>query len=215
MSEAEYLKFFVSLLAIVNPIGAVPIFIGLTQRQTDKERNHTALIAAMSVLVVLSVTLLTGEGILTFFGISLASFRVGGGILVLLIAISMLHARVSPAKQTEEEAQDAAEKGAVAVVPLGIPLLAGPGAISTIILYAQRDTELHHYFFIEGEILLVALVVWISFRTAPAIAGVLGRTGINVVTRIMGLVMAAIAVEIMASGLRLLLPGLAGAGVVG
>jgi multiple antibiotic resistance protein len=208
MTDVEYLKFFVSLLAIVNPIGAIPIFIGLTQQQDTQERWHTAAITATSVAVVLTVALLTGERILAFFGISFASFRVGGGILVLLIAISMLHARVSPAKQTEEEAQDAAEKEAVAVVPLGIPLLAGPGAISTIILYAQRGDEFYHYLFLEAVIILVALVVWISFRAAPRIAGVLGRTGINVVTRIMGLMMAAIAVEIMASGLRLLFPGL-------
>ena len=155
------------------------------------------------------LALVTGERILAFFGISFASFRVGGGILVLLIAISMLHARVSPAKQTEEEAQDAAEMEAVAVVPLGIPLLAGPGAISTIIVYAHRGEAFQHYLFLGPGITLVAITVFLSFRAAPAIAGYLGKTGINVVTRIMGLIMAAIAVEIMASGLKLLFPGLA------
>lgn len=209
MTEVEYIKFFAGLVAIVNPIGSVPVFIGLTSQQTPRERNATAVITAMTVTAVLTTALLTGEGLLGFFGISVASFRVGGGILVLLIAISMLHARISPAKQTEEEAQDAAEKESVAVVPLGIPLLSGPGAISTIILYADRGSSLSHYLILELEILLVAAIVWISFRAAPAIAGMLGRTGINVVTRLMGLVMAAIAVEIMASGLRQLFPGLA------
>lgn len=208
MTEVEYLKFFVSLLAIVNPIGSVPIFVGLTQQQSDGQRNHTAMVTSVSVAVVLTVALLTGERILSFFGISFPSFRVGGGILVLLIAVSMLHARVSPARQTEEEAQDAAEKEAVAVVPLGIPLLAGPGAISTIILYAQRGSDLQHYFFIEVGIVAVAITVWLLFRAAPRIANRLGRTGINVVTRIMGLILAAIAVEIMASGLKGLFPAL-------
>ena len=209
MTDVEYLKFFVSLLAIVNPIGTIPIFIGLTQQQSGAQRRRTAVITSISVAVVLTIALLTGERILAFFGITFASFRVGGGILVLLIAISMLHAKVSPAKQTEEEAQDAAEKEAGAVAPLGIPLLAGPGDISTIILYAQRGETFHHYLFLEAGIVLVATMVFISFRAAPGIAGYLGKTGINVVTRIMGLLMAAIAVEIMANGLKALFPGLA------
>ncbi|MFA5529875.1 MAG: YchE family NAAT transporter [Thiohalomonadaceae bacterium] len=209
MNEFEYIKYFAGLLAIVNPIGSVPIFISLTRQQTLTERSRTALIAAMTVSIVLTVTLMTGERILEFFGIGLPSFRVGGGILVLLIAISMLHAKVSPARQTEEEAQDASEKETVAVVPLGIPLLSGPGAISTVIVYAGRGDGMSHYSLIEVEILLVALIVWMSFRAAPYIAGMLGRTGINVITRLMGLIMAAIAVEIMANGLRALFPGLA------
>lgn len=209
MNEVEYIKYFAGLLAIVNPIGSVPVFISLTRQQTFAERARTARIAALTVVVVLTIALLTGESILQFFGISLASFRVGGGILVLLIAISMLHARVSPAKQTDEEVQDASEKETVAVVPLGIPLLSGPGAISTVIVYAGRGGEIGHYAVLEAEVLLVALLVWVSFRAAPYIAGMLGRTGINVVTRLMGLIMAAIAVEIMANGIKQLLPGLA------
>lgn len=209
MNEVEYIKYFAGLLAIVNPIGSVPIFISLTRHQTSGERAHTALIAAVTVLMVLTITLLTGERILQLFGIGLASFRVGGGILVLLIAISMLHAKVSPAQQTREEVQDAAEKATVAVVPLGIPLLSGPGAISTVIVYAGRHDAVSHYALLEVEILLVACIIWLSFRTAPYIAKMLGRTGINVVTRLMGLIMSAIAVEIMSNGLKQLFPALA------
>lgn len=204
----EYAKFFAGLLAIVNPIGAVPVFVSLTNNQTSSERARTALLAAASVGTVLLVGLFTGEAILRFFGISIASFRVGGGILILLIAISMMHARVSPAKQTEEEAQDAADKESVAVVPLAIPLLAGPGAISTTIMYAHRMPTRSHYAILGIEILLVALIVWCIFRLAPRLVDILGRIGINVLTRIMGLILAAIAVEFMANGLRQLLPGL-------
>jgi multiple antibiotic resistance protein len=209
MHDIEYLKYLAGLVAIVNPVGTVPVFIGLTVTQSARERARTALIAASTVAVVLSVALLTGEAILHFFGIGIASFRVGGGILVLLIAISMLHARISPTRQTEEEAQDAAEKESVGVVPIGVPLLAGPGAISTIILYAARSNEVMHYVLLQGLILLVAAIIYTAFRAAPMIAGWLGRTGVNVVTRIMGLILAAIAVEIMANGLKQLFPGLA------
>ncbi len=206
---AEYAKFFAGLLAIVNPIGAIPVFISLTANQTDQQRGRTALLASLSVGAVLLAALFTGEAILGFFGISIASFRVGGGILILLIAVSMMHARLSPAKQTEEEAQDAADKESVAVVPLAIPLLAGPGAVSTIIVYAHRVPGGGHFFMLAVEIVLMALIVWTVFRVAPRLADILGRTGINVLTRIMGLILAAIAVEFMANGLRQLLPGLA------
>ncbi|GAB4302690.1 MAG: YchE family NAAT transporter [Thiohalomonadaceae bacterium] len=206
---AEYAKFFAGLLAIVNPVGAIPVFIGLTEGMTAHRRHHTALLSALAVGAVLLAALFTGEAILSFFGITIASFRVGGGILILLIAVSMMHARLSPAKQTDEEAQDAAEKESVAVVPLAIPLLAGPGAISTIIVYTHRSSAPAHYLMLGIEILLMALIVWTVFRAAPLLSRRLGRTGINVLTRLMGLILAAIAVEFMANGLRQLLPGLA------
>ena len=163
----------------------------------------------MSVGLVLGVVLVTGEALLRFFGITISSFRVGGGIHIILMSISMMNAKLSPVKQTEEEAQDAAEKDSIAVVPLGIPLLAGPGAISTVIVYAHYESSPMHYLLLGAEILGVAGVVWISFRLAPFIASRLGKTGINVVTRIMGLIMAAIGIEFIANGLKQIFPGLA------
>jgi multiple antibiotic resistance protein len=204
----EYIKFFAGLLSIVNPIGSIPIFINLTANQSGVDRRRTGSVAALTVALVLGLALLMGEAMLRFFGITISSFRVGGGLLILLMSISMMHARLSPVKQTEEEAKDAAERDSVAVVPLGIPLLAGPGAISTVIVYAHYESSFVHYSIIGAEICLVGLVVWISFRLAPMIASALGKTGINVVTRIMGLVMAAIGIEFMAIGLRQLFPGL-------
>jgi multiple antibiotic resistance protein len=204
----EYIKFFAGLLSIVNPIGSIPIFINLTANQSEVDRRRTGSVAALTVVFVLGAALGTGEALLRFFGITISSFRVGGGLLILLMSISMMQARLSPVKQTEEEAQDAAERNSVAVVPLGVPLLAGPGAISTVIVYAHSESSFAHYPIIAAEICLVGLASWISFRLAPMIASALGKTGINAVTRIMGLVMAAIGVEFIAIGLRHLLPGL-------
>lgn len=204
----EYTKFFAGLLGIVDPIGTIPIFISLTATQPPAGRLRSARVAAVAAGLVLLAALLTGDAILRFFGIRIASFRVGGGILILLMSISMMQARVSRVRQTEEEAQDTAEKDAVAVVPLGIPLLAGPGAISAVILYAQRDPSAAHHLILGAGILIVTAVTWASFRAAPYLASVLGRTGINIVTRIMGLIMAAIGVEFIADGLKQLLPGL-------
>ena len=206
----EYLKYFAGLIAIVNPVGAVPLFVNMTNQQTSAQKKHTGLVASVATCVVLLVVLLTGETILRFFGISIASFRVGGGILLLLIAISMLHAKTSPAKHTEEEALDSSERDSVAVVPLAIPILAGPGAISTVILYAQRRASFGHYLLLAGEIVLISLVVFICFAAAPYLARMLGKTGINIITRIMGLIMAAIGVEFIANGLKQLFPVLAG-----
>lgn len=205
---AGYLKFLAGLVAIVNPIGATPLFVTLTTNQSKEERNRTGLLAAVTVMLVLILALLTGEAILRFFDITISSFRVGGGILILLMSISMMQGRLSAVKHTDEETQDATEKEAVAVVPLGMPLLAGPGAISTVILYANRGTSVGHYLVLATEILVVALIVWLSLRSAPFVASALGKTGVKVVTRIMGLIMAAIGVEFITNGLKQLLPGL-------
>ena len=207
---SEYVKFFAALLAIVNPMGAVPIYINLTASQNRSRRNKTSNIAALATAAILLTVLFTGELLLKFFGISIASFRVGGGILILLMAISMLHAKMSDVKQTEEEAEDLEDKDNIAVVPMATPLLAGPGAISTVILYAQRQSSPQHYLLLLGLILLLAFVTLLVLRTAPTISSLLGKTGINVVTRLMGLVMAAVGVEFMANGLRQLFPLLAG-----
>lgn len=207
---AEYLKFFAGLLAIINPVGAVPLFINLTQNETRRERRRTALIAGLTVAIVLLVALFVGESLLRFFGITVPSFRVAGGILILLMALAMLQARTSPVKQTEEEAQEGVEKPTVGVVPLGLPLLAGPGAISTVILYGGAGQSFWHYAVLAGAILLVAAIAWAFMRAAPYVSDLLGKTGINIVTRIMGLIMAAIGVEFIANGMRGLFPALGG-----
>ena len=210
MHLTEYLKFLAALLAIVNPIGAVPIFVNLTTNQTTLERRQTGFQAAVTAGAVLLVSLFGGKAVLRFFGIGIPSFQVAGGILILLMSLAMLHARVSQAKHTEEEARETASRDSVAAVPLGIPLLAGPGAISTVILHAGKHASLFHTLILAGEIVFVTGVIWAAFRAAPAIAELFGRTGINVVTRIMGLIMAAIGVEFIAAGLKALFPILTG-----
>ena len=204
----EYLKFFAGLVAILNPVGVIPIFINLTYNQTAAERNRTALMAALTVGVVLAVSLLCGEWILDFFGISVASFQVAGGILILYNSLSMLQAKMNATRQTEEEAQETAEREDVAVVPIGVPLTAGPGAIGTVILYGHKPALFGRYVILIAGIAIVSVIVWGAFRLAPLISRALSRTGINIVTRLMGLIMAAIGIEFIASGLKILFPGL-------
>ncbi len=208
VSSTEYIKFFVALFSVVNAVGSVPVYINLTKNLTGPQSFRAARIAATTLCIVLIVAVFSGEAVLKFFGISIASFRVGGGILLLLMAISMMHARMSQAKYTQEEAEDKEESDAVAVVPLGLPLLAGPGAISTVIVYANRAPSWEHDGILAGIIVLISISSWVILRGSIYIADYLGKTGINIITRIMGLIIAAIAVEFITNGLKQLFPAL-------
>ena len=205
---SEYLKFMVAIISIANPIGIIPIFVKLTEGQPRRELHRTALRTCLTFATVLLVILFAGEPILSFFGISVASFRVAGGIIILLMAIAMVHGQVSGMKHTKEESEDASEMDSLAIVPLGIPLLAGPGAISTVIVYSNQGSTVLHYLLLGGEIIIVTLLVWLCLHAAPYIAKLLGKIGINVVTRIMGLILAAIGIEFIVGGLSVMLPGL-------
>ena len=209
LNYAEYVKMFIGLLAIINPFGVIPIFISMTTDQSSVQRSKTINMVAVGVIIILLVALFFGELVLDFFGITIASFRVGGGILILLMAIAMLHAKTSYIRQTEEEADESIEKESVAIVPLAMPLLAGPGAISTVILMAHKSSGVAHYMITALGIILLGLVVWGVLRLSPWIATRVGATGINIFTRIMGLILAAIAVEFIANGIQGLFPILA------
>lgn len=207
---SEFLKSFIAILAITNPIGVVPIFLALTSDESEAERKHTAHISAYSVATILLLSAFAGEAILAFFGIGLPSFRVGGGILVLLMAISMLQAKQSRLRQSPSEAEYAEEKENVAVVPLAMPLMAGPGAISLAIIHGHQAVTMPSKIMLALSIVSVALVALISLHLAKPIGKALGVTGLNIATRIMGLILASIGVQMIALGLLKLLPGLAG-----
>ena len=211
LDYAEYIKIFIGLLAILNPLGVIPLFISMTADESAKQRSKTVDMVAIGVTIILLVSLFLGEHLLSFFGITIDSFRVGGGILVLLMAISMLHAKTSLMKQTDKEANESIEKESVAIVPLAMPLLAGPGAISTVILTAHKANSIAHYLIISLIIVLLAGVVWAVLRLSPWIESRIGSTGINVFTRIMGLILTAIAIEFIATGIKGMFPVLAGA----
>jgi len=209
MDISELVKAALALFAIVDPVGVIPIFLLATHGFTSAQRHSAARIAALTVMGVLALFTFVGEPMLSFFGIRLAAFSVAGGLLLLLLSLSMVQAHVSPQRQTQDEAMEAEEKDAVGVVPLGVPLLAGPGAITHVIVAAgAAPGDVLHQSLLLIPVVLVALSVWLSFRAAPMIARRLGKTGIHVVTRLMGLIIAAISIEMIASGLGSLFPGL-------
>ncbi len=206
------LKPLVTLLAIVNPLAIVPFFIHYTQNFSAAQRRSTIQVSSFSAFVVIAVSALAGLQILEFFGISLASFQVGGGMLLLTSALNMLNAQPAEAKTTSHELQDGAEKAAmgasIAVVPLTIPLLTGPATMSTVVIYADKAKTLLQMGTLVGYGVVVALATALCFSLAQPIARVLGKTGINVMTRLMGLILAALAVEVMSDGLTKLFPAL-------
>jgi multiple antibiotic resistance protein len=204
----EYVKFLIGLIAIIDPFGTIPILINLSNSSKSVNLKKIASSAAITTVVVLEIALFTGDLFLRVFGISIGSFQVGGGILILLMAISMMYGTMSRAKQTEEEARHLSDRESIAIVPLGIPLLAGPGAISTVVLYAHLESSLQHYAILSTTIILIACIVWLTLRAATMIADLMGTTGINVAKRIMGLILAALGIEFITNGLKLLFPAL-------
>jgi len=207
---AEYSRFFVALFVILDPFAAVPIFLVLTKNYTSTERGRIVNISAITVLLVLFTAALTGETLLKAMGTSLASFRVGGGIVLLLMALAMLRGQSDHLRSTPAEQAEAGDKSSVAVVPLAIPLLAGPGAISTVIIQMHREQGEFHSFYAALSIALVCILLWLVLRMATTIGKMLGQIGLNIINRLFGLILAAIAVEIMANGLKQLFPTLAG-----
>jgi len=204
----EYLRFAVTLTAVLDPFLAVPMFLTLTATYNARTRVVLVRVVAITVFAVLAVSALVGDTILTLMGASLAAFRVGGGLVLLLMALAMLNARAGGVRQSEEEAEELESGELRGVVPLAIPLLAGPGAISTTIIAAEKGAGAAHLAAILGCIALVSLLTWIVLRAANAIGERLGRTGLNIAPRLLGLLLAAFAIQTMAEGLRELFPGL-------
>ncbi len=206
---ALYLKFFIGLVAIINPLGLLPVFVSLTSNMSAVERLKTNTTANIAVMIILWVSMFFGQMILDGFGISLASFRIAGGSLITLIAWSMLQGKLGEVRHNKEEKGESLAKESIAVVPLALPLMAGPGAISSTIVYASQ-------FNTPGQLLAMSLVVvlfsifsWAVFCSAPLLFRVMGKTGINVVTRIMGLIMMSLGIEIVVAGLKHMFPVLA------
>ena len=199
-------KPLISLLVVVNPIACVPFFIHYTKDLSATERARTIRITAFSAFVVIAVCALMGMSVLEFFGISLASFQVGGGLLLMTSALAMLNAQPAEAKSTVDEVQDAAARASIAVVPLAIPLLTGPASMSTVVIYAEKAKTFVQMGTLIGYGVVIALATWVCLSLAHPIARVLGKTGINVMTRLMGLILTALAVEVMADGLHTLFP---------
>lgn len=199
----HYIRFLIALIAVLDPFIAVPVFLSACSDRNAAERRRAARAVVITVFGVLAGAALIGESLLQVMGTSLAAFRLGGGLVLLLMALAMLHARTGEVRQTSEEADTAS------MMPIAIPLLAGPGAISTVMIAAAGGGWMHQAIIVL-MIALVCLLLWIMLGFAEPISDIIGTSGLNVANRLLGLLLTAIAFESMATGLRELFPVLAG-----
>jgi MarC family membrane protein len=202
-----YIKFFIGLFALVNPVGILPVFISMTSYQVDAGRDKINLTANVSVAIILCTSLFLGNTILHLFGISIDSFRIAGGILVVSIALSMISGKLGEDKQNKQEKSESAIRENVGVVPLALPLMAGPGAISSTIVWSSRYYNWQSLCGLTLTIAVFAFSCWLLFRAAPLVMRLLGQTGINVVTRIMGLLLMALGIEFIVTGIKAIFLG--------
>lgn len=209
MELTHFINMFVSLFVITNPIGNLPIFIGLTEDYDKVRRRHSALIIFIASFVIMLIAEWGGKPILHFFGISIHAFTLAGGFVIFMIGYHMLSSQTSPIQHTQEEHAIAkAKTSSIAVVPMSIPLIAGPGTMSTIILIANSQPGVDSKLGDSLVILILTLVIFILLLVSNLISRLLGPAGVKVVTRIMGLILMAIAAGMMAKGAIGLFPAL-------
>jgi len=183
---AEYFKTFIGLLAIVNPLGVTPMFITMTSYESHAERLMTVKNVVIGVSMILLAVFLFGDLVLSMFGISINSFQVGGGIRMLLMAIAMRQAHTSDLQQTDEEATTSVKKTSVTIVPLAMPLLAGPGPIRAVMRQPHKSGLRLHYTTLVLIIVLLCTIIWAVLRISPLIVKHIGPTGVNISLRITG-----------------------------
>lgn len=192
---------FTSVLFIVDPIAAIPTYLVITQQESPAERRRTARRACIAMTVLLVVFGATGTMLFRAFGITLAAFRTAGGLILWFVAMDMLHGE-RRTQEGRDELYEGQIKEDVALTPLAIPMLAGPGAISTAIVLAGQAHGAAQSAVVYASIILTGLISYVSLRLGEPLLGRLGKTGIRVVTRIMGLILAAVAVQFVFSGVH-------------
>ncbi len=193
---------FTSLLAIVNPLSAVPLYVTATADQTDSQRAATLRLAVATGVIALVISGLAGTFILRFFGITTYAFRIAGGLIFLSIGTDMLNARRTGSKTTASEEQEAGQKQDVGIIPLGIPTLAGPGSITTVITLTAQGDSRWELLGLYGAIVAVMLLSWGILAVSPFIVRRVGPTGMNVMTRLMGLLVMVVGVQFIIEGVR-------------
>lgn len=210
MDVVSTFSFFVTLFIICNPMAALPVFLMLTSHQSPVKKRRTAVQASVAVASILIGMTFIGRYVLEILSIRICAFQVMGGLVLTILAFTMLNAETSKFKKTQEEEDEALQKPSVAIVPLAIPLISGPGAISTIIIRLGNIPTLQEQIIISGICILIAIIIGSIWYYAARLEHKLGHTGINIITRLGGLVLGAISLQTLAEGILGFFPGLAG-----
>ncbi|MCK6593890.1 MAG: NAAT family transporter [Bacteriovoracaceae bacterium] len=203
---SDLMKFAITLISIINPLGAIPVFLGFSKHHKNLNIKKVTYTTATAVTTTLLVSLFFGQAVLNFFGISIASFTIGGGLLLFTMAFSMISAHQSNAKINTEEIRSIDFEREIGIIPLAIPLLSGPGAISTSIIYAKNFSHLTHWVGAVVVIIFIGLIIKIILSYADKIGDRLGQIGLNVMTRIMGLILLSMSIEMIAGGIKEIMP---------
>ena len=207
LSQAPIVRFSLlalsSIFFLVDPFAAIPSFLAITESADPARRKRMARKGAITCFIVLTSFAFAGQLIFRMFGITLPAFEIAGGLILLLIGLDMLEARRSPTQETQGDTVEAAAKEDAGIVPLGIPMLAGPGAISSVMVLVGQVPTLWGWQMgaILGAITFTALVTYLVLGAAARVRGVLGETGIRILVRIMGLLLVALAMQYFVNGL--------------
>ncbi|MCG8476519.1 MAG: NAAT family transporter [Cytophagales bacterium] len=207
--EEKLIPLLITLLSVTNPVGNMAIFAGLTAYKTEAESKRIARNAFFAILIILTTIVWLGDFILKIFGITLPSFEIAGGIIIAIMGVSMLHSRTSGIAHSEDENEEAQQKEAIAIVPVAIPLVAGPGAIATLTVAVSHFPSLQGRLMLSGVCLAISLVIWFFLHFAPYFSHKLGMIGVNIVIRIMGIILTALAIEMISKGALEVFPALA------
>lgn len=207
MNLSEFVNHFIALLVISNPLSALPAVLKITRNQSISEKRHTGIVAAFAAGIILLTVTWVGTPLLTVLGIELPSFQVAGGIVLFMMALSMLQAEESAIKHSPEE-QNIRQSDMGAIVPLAIPIIAGPGAISTVIVSVSDYPGIFNHVLISVSAILVSICMGILLCFAINLERLFGKSGINVINRLGGLILAAISVQTLAAGIKGLFPNL-------
>lgn len=197
-----FIYVFVALFSVLNPIGTVPIFVGLTQNDTKKERSRISLWTAINVFIILIVSFFIGQYVLIFFGISIDSLRIAGGIIIVSSGFSLLTGEFNKERGINKKAEtDAQQRNDIALTPLAIPMLAGPGSISLLIAFYQEHNTTTEIIFSSLAILAIAVTIFIILKSAHYLAKILGASGIVAISRIVGFIVIAIGIQYIVSAI--------------
>ena len=207
LESSAYVRFSVlalsSIFFLVDPFAALPTFLAVTAGQDDGKRRRTARKASLTAFVVLTTFAVAGSFIFKMFGITLPAFEIAGGVILLLIGLDMLEAKRSPTQESSGETAEAASKDDVGIVPLGIPMLAGPGAITSVMVLVGQVPGLWSWEMgaIAASIVITAAICYVVLGSAARVARLMGETGIRILVRIMGLLLVALAVQYFVNGM--------------
>lgn len=208
MKTSQFIFYFFSLFVLCSPFSALPALIRLTHGLSDEEKKKTGSVAGIAVGVILVLMTWIGGPILNFLGITVPAFQVAGGFVIFMLSLSMLNAETSRIKQTSEDQRESMHRESIAIVPLAIPIMAGPGAISNVIVAVNENPGIISKLYLSAGAILVALVLGVLLYFSTRFEKMLGQSGINIVNRIAGLILSGMAVQTLAKGLIGLFPTL-------